>query len=487
MPSDAGGRVFTAASRSLIEEDEIELTSVGVDIGSSTSHLLFSKITLERSDTRYVISNREILHESDILLTPYSDGADIDADALSAFVRAQYAAAGLKPGEIDTGALILTGVAVRRANARAIGEVFSAEAGKFVALSAGDALETLMAAHGSGAAALSRSGGPVLNVDVGGGTTKLALCFDGEPVAMTAVEAGARLIAFDEDDRIARVERFGARYLALAGYHFGTGDRLPPDGRRRVAGLMADKVMQAIEGYDLHDFLRLPPLAHAAAPARVQFSGGVSEYVYGRARGGFGDLGPEFATALLERLGKRRLPVVPSRQGIRATVVGASQYTVQVSGSTIYFDPEDALPLRNLPVIAPALDLPEDAIDPDRVAAAVRAALDRLDLGDGERPVAVATPWSGSATFQRLGGLTRGLIAGLEKPLAAGWPLVIVLDGDVGGLIGLHARHEEGFAGPVVSIDGVRLSEFDFIDIGAVLRATGAAPVVVKSLVFPPA
>jgi Ethanolamine utilization protein, possible chaperonin protecting lyase from inhibition len=170
MPSDAGGRVFTAASRSLIEEDEIELTSVGVDIGSSTSHLLFSKITLERSDTRYVISNREILHESDILLTPYSDGADIDADALSAFVRAQYAAAGLKPGEIDTGALILTGVAVRRANARAIGEVFSAEAGKFVALSAGDALETLMAAHGSGAAALSRSGGPVLNVDVGGGT-----------------------------------------------------------------------------------------------------------------------------------------------------------------------------------------------------------------------------------------------------------------------------------------------------------------------------
>ena len=487
MPSDAGGRVFTAASRSLIEEDEIELTSVGVDIGSSTSHLLFSKITLERSDTRYVISKREMLHESDILLTPYRDGADIDADALSAFVRAQYAAAGLKPGEIDTGALILTGVAVRRANARAIGEVFSAEAGKFVALSAGDALETLMAAHGSGAAALSARGAPVLNVDVGGGTTKIALCVGGEPVAMTAVEAGARLIAFDRDGRITRLERFGARYLAMAGLHFGVGDFLPPELRRRVAGLMADKVMQAMDGAALAEFLRLPPLVRSARPGAAQFSGGVSEYVYGRARGGFGDLGPELATALLERVGARGLRVAPSRQGIRATVVGASQYTVQVSGSTIYFDPPDALPLRDLPVIAPALDLPEDAIDAEAVAAAVRAALDRLDLGGGDRPVAVATPWSGSATFQRLRGLTRGLIAGLESPLAAGHPLVIVLDGDVGGLIGLHARVEEGFAGPVVSIDGVRLSEFDFIDIGEVLRATGAAPVVVKSLVFPPA
>lgn len=487
MSAEQGGRVFTAASRSLIEEDEIELMSVGVDIGSATSLLLFSKITLERADTRYIVANREIVHESDILLTPYRAGADIDADALGAFVEAQYRAAGLRPEEIDTGALILTGVAVRRANARAIGDLFSAQAGKFVALSAGDALETLMAAHGSGAAAASRTAGPVLNIDVGGGTTKLALCVDGRPAVMTAVEAGARLIAFDAQGRIARLEPFGARYLALAGFDLGLGDPLPQEARTAIAEAMADKVMAAIAGEDLAEFLRLAPLPGGPAPAAVQFSGGVAEFVYGRAATGFRDLGGDIAAALRLRVTGAGWPIARARQGIRATVVGASQYTVQVSGSTIYFDPADILPIRNLPVIAPDLALDEDGIDPGMVASATRAALERFDLGAGERAVAVAVPWRGSATFQRLRGLTRGLIEGLSVPLAQGHPLVIVLDGDIGGLVGLHARAEEGFAGPIVSIDGISLSEFDFIDIGAVLRDTGAAPVVIKSLVFPTA
>ena len=157
---DDGGRIhFSSAGRSLIEEDQIELTSVGVDIGSSTSHLLVSTITLERMDTRYVVTGREVQFESEILLTPYADGNTIDADALASFIEAQYAASGLTTEDIDTGALILTGVAARRSNARAIGEIFAAQAGKFVAVSAGDALEILMAAHGSGAAARRRAGG----------------------------------------------------------------------------------------------------------------------------------------------------------------------------------------------------------------------------------------------------------------------------------------------------------------------------------------
>ena len=504
--SEEGGRVFfSGAARSLIEEDVIELTSVGVDIGSATSHLLFSRITLERSDQRYEIASREVLHESAILLTPYHDGADIDQGALASFVESEYAAAGLARSDVDAGALILTGVAVRRRNARAIGEVFAAEAGRFVALSAGDALETLMAAHGSGAAALSAEGPPVLALDVGGGTTKIALCARGEPVSMTALDAGARLVVTDEGGRITGLEPFGARYLAAAGVSAGIGDKLPEPARQAVAGLMADKVMEAAGGGDVPGFLRLPPLsrdtvpaffapqisppeapARRPAPGRVVFSGGVSEYLDGRTAARYGDLGPELAQALLVRIRAAGLTVVPARAGIRATVLGAAQYTVQVSGSTIYFDPEDALPLHDLPVIAPALDLGE-TIGLGVVAAAVAAALDRLDLAGGERAVAVAMPWQGSASFARLRGLARGLLAGLARHLASGHPLVLVLDGDVGGLLGVHLRAEEGFAGPIVSIDGVRLSEFDFIDIGEVLRSTGAAPVVVKSLVFPTA
>src|SRR5215467_2981825 len=142
MASEAGGRIFFSnTGRTLVEEDEICLLSVGVDIGSSTSQLVFSRIVLERLDSRYVVSERETFHRSDILLTPYAEAETIDADALGTFIARQYADAGVDRDEIDTGALILTGVALHRRNARRIGELFAREAGKLVAVSAGDGLE----------------------------------------------------------------------------------------------------------------------------------------------------------------------------------------------------------------------------------------------------------------------------------------------------------------------------------------------------------
>src|ERR1700683_3421697 len=165
-----GGRIFfSSTGRTFGEEDELCVLSVGVDIGSSTSHLVFSRIVLERLDSRYVVTERESFYQSDIPLTPYSAEETIDSDALRAFIERQYRDAKVDPDEIDTGALILTGVAVRRRNARAIGELFAAQAGKMVAVSAGDSLETVMAAYGSGAAARSiRHAAPPMDVDIRG-------------------------------------------------------------------------------------------------------------------------------------------------------------------------------------------------------------------------------------------------------------------------------------------------------------------------------
>src|SRR5262249_32229394 len=159
--NEEGGRIFfSSTGRSLVEEDEIVVLSVGVDIGSSTSHLVFSRIVLERLDSRYVVTQREAFYQSDILLTPYAPQEELDAQALGAFIERQSGEANVDPEESDTGALTLTGVAVRRRNARRIGELFAHQAGKMVAVSAGDSLETVMAAHGSGAAARSiRDGG----------------------------------------------------------------------------------------------------------------------------------------------------------------------------------------------------------------------------------------------------------------------------------------------------------------------------------------
>ena len=169
----------------------------------------------------------------------------------------------------------------------------------------------------------------------------------------------------------------------------------------------------------------------------------------------------------------------------RATVIGASQYTMQVSGSTIFVSPLKALPLRNVPVIAPALALGEEAIDPVAVSSAIKAALKRLDLYDGRSPVAIFIPWRGSATFRRLDDFCKGVADGLKTVLAHGHPIVLAGDGDVCGLIGIHYCEEMKLTNPIVSIDGLELKEFDYIDIGAILDTSGAVPVVIKSLIFP--
>ncbi len=111
--------------------------------------------------------------------------------------------------------------------------------------------------------------------------------------------------------------------------------------------------------------------------------------------------------------------------------------------------------------------------------------LKRLDLSDGEKPVALFVPWHGSATFQRLDAFCRGIIEGLKTVLARGHPLVLAGDGDVGGLLGIHLHEEMKIATPIVSIDGLELKEFDYIDIGEMLASSGAVPVVIKSLIFP--
>jgi ethanolamine utilization protein EutA len=490
MSDDIGGRVFFSnTGRTFGEEDELCVLSVGVDIGSSTSHLVFSRIVLERLDSRYVVTERESFFQSDILLTPYAAEDTIDADALGAFIERQYRDAKVDPDEIDAGALILTGVAVRRRNARRIGELFASQAGRLVAVSAGDSLESVMAAYGSGAAARSiRNGAPVMNIDVGGGTAKIAVCADGKVVDVTALDIGARLVVVDEGRRIVRVEEAGRSIGAALGLELKPGAVLAERDARALAASMADSLFEAMRGGAPKtagvELLRLDPLTWRGDISDVSFSGGVAEYIYGGEIKSYGDLGLQLAVELRERM-QHGLQLARPEARIRATVIGAAQYTVQVSGSTIFVSPLETLPLRNVPVVAPALPLDGDKIEPAAVASAIGSALKRRELDRGDNPVAVFVPWRGSATFARLDDLCRGILGGLAPIIAHGHPIVLIGDGDVGGLIGIHFCEEMKVATPIVSIDGLELKDFDYIDIGAILDTSGAVAVVIKSLVFP--
>jgi ethanolamine utilization protein EutA len=486
-----GGRIFfSSTGRSLVDEDEIVVLSVGVDIGSSTSHLVFSRIVLERLDSRYIVSARETFYQSDILLTPYAAADEIDAEALGAFIERQYRDANVDPDEIDTGALILTGVAVRRRNARLIGELFARQAGKMVAVSAGDSLETVMAAHGSGAVARSiRDKARVMNVDVGGGTSKIAICADGRVTDLTALDVGARLVCLDDAGRIVRLEEAGRRFGAGLGIGVELGAPLAPEAARALAARMAECLFEAMDGGSPvaggAGVLRLEPLSSRGPIDQLTFSGGVAEYIYGREPHSYGDLGALLAQEIRSRAERWGPKLERASEGIRATVIGASQYTTQVSGSTIYVSPLETLPLRNVPVIAPLFALDADEIESAAVAQAVRAVLKRLDLDAAATPVAVFVPWRGSATFQRLDAFCQGVVDGLATVLADGHPLVLAGDGDVGGLIGIHLREEMQIENAIVSVDGLELKEFDYIDVGAMLPNSGAVPVVIKSLIFP--
>src|SRR5687767_1832225 len=246
MDSNIPKAAFSNANRHMQEEEKLQLTSVGVDIGSSTSHLVFSRLELTLEGSRYRVTRREVLNESEILLTPYVDETRIDVEALESFVNQQYRKANIKRDDVDTGALILTGVAVRRRNARAIAELFAQEAGKFVAVSAGDGLEATMAGHGSGAVAHSaKTGGVVLNVDIGGGTSKFAVCNNGKVQEVTAIDIGARLLAFDQDGAVVRIEEAGRKHAGWAGFGVELGQKVSQDNLQKMVAGMMDKIGRA--------------------------------------------------------------------------------------------------------------------------------------------------------------------------------------------------------------------------------------------------
>ena len=290
--------------------------------------------------------------------------------------------------------------------------------------------------------------------------------------------------------KVVRIEEAGRRFAAELGIKLEVGMQLDAERRARAGGAHGGP---AVRGDARR--ARRPPAAPvsagsirspiAARSTEITFSGGVSEYIYGREATAFGDLGVLLAQEVRKRVEGWGPKLERSNEGIRATVIGASQYTTQVSGSTIYVSPMEALPLRNVPVIAPALPLDGEVIDPAEVASAIKGVLRRLDLGDGDTPVAVFVPWRGSATFQRLDAFCKGAVEGLADVLAQGHPLVLAGDGDVGGLLGIHLREEMKIDNAIISIDGLELKDFDYIDIGTMLATSGAVPVVIKSLIFP--
>lgn len=228
-----------------------------------------------------------------------------------------------------------------------------------------------------------------------------------------------------------------------------------------------------------------PPLNFSEPIDLVIFTGGVAEYVYGCEKEDFGDLGERFGKEILNhcRSSTFGIPVDNAEERIRATVIGASQYTIQVSGNTIFLSDESLLPLRNIQVISPALP-PEEELNKEAISRAIEKSLLHFDIVEGERQVALAFHWELGPDYPLLRALAEGIREALKNSLKAGLPLILVFDTDFGALIGNILRRELGVDNEIISIDLVDLHNFDFIDIGEKLEDVKAVPIVIKSLVF---
>ncbi|WP_346925715.1 ethanolamine ammonia-lyase reactivating factor EutA [uncultured Arthrobacter sp.] len=481
------------------QQDNVTLHSVGMDIGSSGTQVVFSRLHLRRIGeeltSRYIVVRRDTVYRSPVALTPYASSEHIDAEELGSIIDRAYGEAAVGPETIDTGVVILTGEALRRRNAEAIAGVLAERGGELVTATAGHNMEAMLAAYGSGAARVSYEQGlRILNVDIGGGTTKLAVLDRGRVVATAAVHVGGRLQVVDGDGRITRLDPAGQEHAARAGFAWALGDRAEADQVQAVADRMADTLVAVITAAvtaaplpaDVERLYLTDPLGPLGEIDGVMFSGGVAEYVYDRETELFGDLGAPLGRALRRRVddGAFPFPLLPAGECIRATALGASEYSVQLSGNTGWIsDPDALLPRRNLQVVKPVHDLGEE-VDAAAVAAAIRRHLVALDAEHSGDDVALALSWTGLPTHRRLHAFAVGVRDGLADRIADGRPLYLMLDGDVAMTLGRLLRDELGVGNPLLVVDGLYLRDFDYIDIGKVRHPSRTVPVTIKSLLF---
>jgi ethanolamine utilization protein EutA len=468
------------------------LKSVGIDIGSSTSHLIFSHITLRREGAslsgKFKVTDREVLYRSPIMLTPYLSATKIDTDKVNEFIHEAYRQAGLTPEDIDTGAVIITGEALKKENAQPIVEFFAKYSGKFICAAAGHNHEALLAAYGCGAVDLSETEHKtILNVDMGGGTTKFALIQDGVVTQTGSINVGARLIAFDDEQIITRIEDAGRMMMKELGHKVELGKKISEKMKKDFAAYMAKILFEVIEKGPTSPMAKqlmvTPPFINYGGLKRIQhilFSGGVSEHVYGRDRNAYGDVGPELGEEMRRRLEK--LPKDMLREpleGIRATVIGAGEYTIQASGNTSYVSNERVLPVHGLKVIRAAIR------DDESVSDALRQSLKKFDLPCFTAGLALSLAVDGVPDYQSVRRIAEGVAEVLKEADDAKCPLYLTLDLDIAKSLGGILKDELKVSRDIIAVDGIEVGDLDYVDIGECLGITEVIPVTVKSLMFP--
>ena len=437
-----------------------KLLSVGLDVGTTSTQMVVSRLTVENQASAFSVPDmeirqRELLYQSPVYFTPLLEGNRMDAAALRRLVEQEYEKAGITRQMVDTGAVIVTGESSRMENAAAVMEALSDLAGHFVVAAAGPDLESVLAAKGAGAADYSgRTGETVLHMDIGGGTSNLALIQKGEITATGCMNVGGRLV---------KLERGIITYVSpvLQGiFHKQVGEALSREEARRLTVRLAEALEMAaglrpsdglLEQLTTREAAGALPLNAPGEQLTLSFSGGVADCIEREIPWQeFGDIGPLLGQAI----GTSRLcsgKYVLGTNTIRATVIGAGCHSTQLSGSTVYSQ-NVQFPLKNIPVITR-----------------------KAQRTQQEGNVFFALPGVRSPTYAQVQQMAAE-ISRLPQPI------YLCLEQDMAKALGQAMALRLGRDAEILCIDRIRVHPGDYLDVAAPVGP--AFPVVVKTLVL---
>lgn len=463
-----------------------EILSVGIDIGTTTSQVIFSKLTLENSSFTAVpevsIKDKEIIYRSDVHFTPLTMDDTIDIPAIEALIDAEYAKAGVRREDIGTGAIIITGESSRKENARRAVMGLSRHAGDFVVASAGPDLESVLAGYGAGAGDYSKhTAKPVINFDIGGGTTNASVFVDNTIEDSFALDIGGRLLRVDEMNRLTYVSERIKPLIRELGLNIAVGQDADVVALCELTDAFAQVLLKICDQAPLSDAEAQLYINHkdkGQVIDAVMFSGGVAECIYDEGDAPltlddlqrYGDIGPFVGRSVAKVFSNApHIQLLVPNEKIRATVIGAGSYSVRLSGTTVLAN-DDLAPLKNIPVIAI-----NHVDDTQRLKAELSLKQRMYEPG---QQLAVALSCETVNDYVSMKKVAKAIAEG-GKDL--GPVLLVIVREDYAKALGLLLqKYSQGQ--PVICLDRINVAQGDYVDIGK--SVAGIVPVVVKTLIF---
>lgn len=472
-----------------------KIISVGIDIGTSTTQLIFSSLTIENTASnfsvpRISIVDKNVIYKSKIYFTPLISNNLIDKDKIREIIEAEYENANIKKEDIKTGAIIITGETARKENANNVLLSLSGFSGDFVVATAGADLEGIIAGKGAGSCIYSKENfNTVCNIDIGGGTSNFSVFSHGEVLETGCLDIGGRLIKLDENKKIIYISEKIKKILEIENISLNIGDIATYENIKPITDIMARIIEESLgiieKTKSLDIAITNKNISNKHKIDCISFSGGVSDYIYNDKKIDnyfeYFDIGIILGESIKNRSKLfEKIKLIKPLETIRATVVGAGSHTTEVSGSTITFT-KDSFPIKNLPILKL---VNEDEKTEENIKISVKEKINWFKLENELQKIAIAINGKKSPSFRDINMYAKGLISGMEEIINKNIPIIIIVENDMAKVLGQTIYSLLNFEKEVICIDSIKVENGDYIDIGSPIAENKVLPVVIKTLVF---